>query len=99
MECLQKFLPPDQKPGAIHTKISLEFIRACEDLIWNHDKSTPYRSETNGIAENAVRTVKENSSALLVQSGLSEKWWGEAIKQTRQTGRERKLPYARRFGT
>ena len=43
----------------IGTVNSLEFIRACEDLIWNHDKSTPYRSETNGIAENAVRRGEE----------------------------------------
>ena len=47
--------------------ISLEFIRACEDLCWNHDKSTPYRSETNGITENAVRRVEDGTSALLVQ--------------------------------
>ena len=48
------------------------FVRAREDLCWNHDKSNPHRSETNGIAENAVRRVKDGISALLVQSGLSE---------------------------
>ena len=37
----QKFLPSDFKPGMIHIDNSLEFIRACEDLCWNHDKSTP----------------------------------------------------------
>ena len=37
----------------------LEFIEACEELIWNHERSTPHRSETNGIAERAVRRVKE----------------------------------------
>ena len=72
MTCLQKFVPPGQKPGIILTDI--HWIRACEDLCWNHDKSTPYRSETNGIAEHAVRRVKEGTSALLVQSGLSDTW-------------------------
>ena len=63
MNSLQHFVPPDQTPGILDTDNSLIFISACEDLCWNHDKSTPYRSETNGIAEHAVRRVKEASSA------------------------------------
>ena len=35
----------------------LEFGKDCEDLSWNHCTSTPHRSETNGIAERAVRRV------------------------------------------
>ena len=31
---------------------------AFEDLCWTQDKSTPHRSETNGIAGNAVHRVK-----------------------------------------
>ena len=34
--------------------------------------STPHRSETNGIAERAVRRVEEGTSAVLLQSGLNE---------------------------
>ena len=55
-------------------------MRACEGLCWNDDMSTPYRSATNGIAEHAARRVKEGTSALLVQSGLSEKWWRKAME-------------------
>ena len=55
---LQKFLEPERKPKVIHTDNSLEFGKACEDLSWNHCTSTPHRSETNGIAERAVRRVK-----------------------------------------
>ena len=54
---------------------SLEFDKACEDLSWNHCTSTPHRPETNGIAERAVRRVKEGTSAVLLQSGLDENWW------------------------
>ena len=54
MKCLHNFLPPDQRPGIAHTDHSLEFLRACEDLCWNHDKSTPHLSEINGIAEQSV---------------------------------------------
>ena len=60
------------KPNVIYTDNSLEFGKACEELSWNHCTSTPHRSETNGIAERAVRRVKEGTSAVLLQSGLDE---------------------------
>ena len=73
---LQNFLEPERKPKVIYTDNSLEFGKACEDLSWNHCTSTPHRSETHGIAERAVRRVKEGTSAVLLQSGLNESWWG-----------------------
>ena len=77
---LQKFLEPDRKPEVIYTDNSLEFGKACEDLSWNHCTSTPHRSETNGIAERAVRRVKEGTSAVLLQSGLHENWWADSME-------------------
>ena len=77
---LQKFLEPDRKPQVIYTNNSLEFGKACEDLSWNHCTSTPHRSETNGIAERAVRRVKEGTSAVLLQSGLNESWWADSVE-------------------
>ena len=71
---LQKFLEPDRNPKVIYTDNSLEFGKGCEDLSWNHCPSTPHRSETNGIAERAVRRVKEETSAVLSQSGLGNEW-------------------------
>ena len=76
---LQKFLEPDRKPKVIYTDNSFEFGKACEDLSWNHCTSTPHRSETNGIAERAVRRVKEGS-AVLLQSGLNESWWADSME-------------------
>ena len=55
---LEQFLEFEWKPKVIYTDISLEFGEACEDLSWDHCSSTPHRSETNGIAERAVRRVK-----------------------------------------
>ena len=63
---LQKFLEPDRKPKVIYTDNSLEFGETCEDLSWNHCTSTPHTSETNGIAERAVRRVKEGTSSVFV---------------------------------
>ena len=56
---LRKFLEPSEKPK-ISTDSSLEF----GELTWNHCTSTPQRSEANGIAERAVRKIKEGSSAV-----------------------------------
>ena len=67
---LHKFLEPTRKPKVIYTDNSLEFGKSCEGPSWNHCTSTPHRSETNGIAERAVRRVKEGTSAVLLQSGL-----------------------------
>ena len=77
---LQKFLEPDRNLKVIYTDNSLEFGKACEDLSWTHCTSTPHRSETNGIAERAVRRVKEGTSAVLLQSGLNESWWADSME-------------------
>ena len=37
-------------------------------------------SETNGIAEWALRRVKEGTSAVLLQSGQDEKWWVDSME-------------------
>ena len=101
---LQKFLEPNRKPKVIYTDNSLEFGKACEDLSWNHCTSTPHRSETNGIAERAVRRVKEGTSAVLLQSGLDENWWADSmecytyLRNIQDLLSDGKTPYERRFG-
>ena len=101
---LQKFLEPERKPKVIYTDNSLEFGKACEDLSWNHCTSTPHRSETNGIAERAVRRVKEGTSAVLLQSGLIESWWADSmecyiyLRNVTDLLSDGKTPYERRFG-
>ena len=67
-------------PKSFTLTIPLEFGKACEDLSWNHCTSTPHRSETQGIAERAVRRVKEGTSAVLSQSGLDENWWADSVE-------------------
>ena len=98
------FLEPTRKPKVIYTDNSLEFRKACDDLSWNHCTSTPHRSETNGIAERAVRRVKEGTSAVLLQSGLNEKWWADSMEcycslwNTQDLVSDGKTPYEKRFG-
>ena len=101
---LQKFLEPDRNPEVIYTDNSLEFGKACEDLSWNHCSSTPHRSETNGIAERAVRRVKECTSAVLLQSGLDENLWADSmecytyLRNVTDLLSDGKTPNERRFG-
>ena len=79
-----KFLEQTRKPQVIYTDNSFEFGKSCEELSWNHCTSTPHRSETNWIAERAVRRVKEGTSAVLLQSGLGGRipWNVTAIFET-----------------
>ena len=77
---LMKFLVPTRKPKVMYSDNSLEFGQSCEELSWNHCTSTPHRSETNAIAKRAVRGVKEGTSAVLLQSGLDEKWWADSME-------------------
>ena len=80
------------------------FGKACEDLSWNHRTSTPHRSETHGFAERAVRRVKEGTSAVLLQSGLDEKWWSDSmecygyLRNIQDVLTDGKTPHERRFG-
>ena len=98
---LQKFLELVGKPEVIYTDNSLEFRKACEDLSWNHCTSTPHRSETTGIAQRAVRRVKEGTSAVVLQMKIGGQipWNAFLICETSQIyylmG---KTPYERRFG-
>ena len=101
---LQKFLEPNRKPKIIYADNSLEIGKACEDLSWTHCTSTPHRSETKGIAERAVRRVKEGTSAVLLQSGVDEKWWADSmecygyLRNVTDLLSDGKTPYERRLG-
>ena len=77
---LRKSLEPLENPKVIYSENSLEFGKSCEDVSWNHRTSTHHRSETNGIAEKTVRRIKEGTSAVLLQSGLHEKWWDDSME-------------------
>ena len=101
---LMKFLELTRKPEVTYTDNSLEFGKSCEELTWNHCASTPHRSETNGIAERAVRRVKEGTSAVLLQSGLGNEWWADSmewycyLRNTQDLLSDGRTPYERRFG-
>ncbi|GAQ92153.1 hypothetical protein KFL_009340020 [Klebsormidium nitens] len=69
-----------------------------------HQKTNPYSSPENGVAEKLNRTLMDKTRPMLSESGLEQKWWGEAILTanyvrnrtvTKKTG---KTPYELFFG-
>ena len=78
-------------------------VQKKKDLSWNHCTSTPHRAETSGIAERAVRRVKEGTSAVLLQSGLDENWWADSmecythLRNIQDLLSDVKTPYERRL--
>ena len=76
-------------------------------LPWNSAKLvkiSPGIIARNGIAERAVRRVKEGTSAVLLQSGLNESWWADSmecntyLRNVTDLLSDGKTPYERRFG-
>ena len=58
----------------------------------------------NGTAERALRRIKEGASAVLLQSGLDEKWWADSmecycnLRDIQDLLPDGKTPCERRFG-
>ena len=99
---LSKVVEPSHRPKVVSSDNNMEFGKACEDSSWNHRTSTPHRSESNGIVERAVRRVKEGTSAVLLQSGLDERWWSDSmdcdcyLRSVQDLLGDGKTPYERR---
>ena len=43
------------------------------------ETSAPHAHNQNGIAERANRTIRESASTILIESGLPEAFWAEAV--------------------
>ena len=71
MESVQRFLLPESKPGVIYTDTSLEFTKACEDLSWFHDKSTPasIRNKWNRRKSGQKSGRRNNNSVSSIRIG------------------------------
>ena len=102
---LQKFLELKWKPKVIYTHNSPEFCKACEVLSWNQSSyvnTSPLRNKWDcweSGTQNQGRT-----SAVLLRSGLDEKWWADSmecycyLRNVQDLLAGRKTPYERRFG-
>ena len=87
----------------VYTDGSKEFERAFKDLHLSHDVSVAYDPQSNGVAENSIRRMKEGTRCALVQSGLAPEWWAEAarafaIYRNTTDLYQGQTPYERRHG-
>ena len=80
VQAFRRFMPMNQMPKHVYLDNAPELLKAMDELQWTKDTSTPHRPQTNGRAERAVRRVKEGTSTSLLQSGLPEDWWQEAME-------------------
>jgi transposase InsO family protein len=53
------------------------FDEFCAEHGIIHERTTPYSSESNGIAERKNRTLTDLVNAMLDTVGLSKAWWGK----------------------
>ena len=53
------------KPKRIYTDNAAELIKACKDHKYSHDKSTPYRHQSNAYCERTVRSVIDGARTIL----------------------------------
>jgi hypothetical protein len=56
-----------------------ELVSAAKQLGILHGRATPYRPETNGVAERANRTVLEGARTILDAAGLPPRYWPFAL--------------------
>ncbi|RVD89038.1 uncharacterized protein DFL_000061 [Arthrobotrys flagrans] len=69
---------------AIHLNNAKEFIQKkvqtfCAEYGIEIKSSAPYAHEQNGTAERAIQTLRELATAILIESGLPEVFWQEAL--------------------
>ena len=86
---------------------NLELREAHQRSLTEMEELRKFQSSTfeaNGIAERAVRRIKEGTSAVLLQSGLDEKWWADSmecccyLRHVQDHLADGKTPFERRFG-
>ena len=69
-----KILKSDRGGEYVHP-----FKDFCVDHGIIHQTTAPYAPQSNGIAERKNRTLKDTINSLLIQSGLADEMWGEAV--------------------
>ena len=76
----ESFQSRHRSQKVFYTNDFSEFGKYWEESSWNHRTASHSREQRQGVAERAVRRVEEGTSAVLLESGLNEKWWSDSMK-------------------
>jgi len=73
-----------QRIGTLRTDngteyVNQDFTRYLQSRQINHETSTPYTPQQNGLAERVNRTLIEKARALISHAGLAKSYWAEAV--------------------
>ena len=77
---LQHFVGPNEKVGIFYSDNAPELVAAIKQLQWRHVLDVPYISQTNAVAERAIRSVLEGTRVNLLQAGLHHSYWPHAAR-------------------
>ena len=77
---LQSFIGPRTTVKTFQCDGARELYKAAVDLGICPTTSRPYVSQSNSIAERAIRHVEEGTRTVLLQAGLPPQWWPFAAK-------------------
>lgn len=80
----------ERKVKAIRTDggtefVNHQFLELCEKLGIEHQKTNPYTPEHNSVVERFNYTAVNGINVLLRESGLSQGFWGEALRHFTHT--------------
>ena len=79
MEAFQHFAGPRDKIKSFYCDNAPELISAARGLNWRLSTATTGMPQTNGVAENCVRTTMDGGGCVIVQSGFNPPtFWPEA---------------------
>ena len=98
---MRDFVGIREKVRMFHSDDARELKAAARRLGWRHRTATPYRPQSNGIAERSNRTVLEGTRCALYHAGMPETWWTFAARHfcmmLNILVRNKASPYFRRF--
>jgi hypothetical protein len=79
VEAMQHFCGPKDRTASFYSDNAPELVSSARKLKWRLSTATTGMPQTNGVAENCVRRVKEGGGCGIVQSGLNAAtFWPEA---------------------
>ena len=75
-----KFLEPTRKPKVIYTDNPWNLASLARDYPGIIVREHHTDQKQMGLLKEQLRRVKEGTSAVLLQSGLTEEWWADSME-------------------